>query len=141
VIEGEVGGRGAARRENVAYYKERVVAVARHLGILGDPEAAMPAGHTVWHLHPIETNASGVFLSEVELRTPVRTGDVLARVVDIHGQVVATVRAPADGVIGYHRVHAGVRPGDHLFTLWVPAGPPVSRSADLRAPNPPEAAQ
>ena len=139
VIEGEVGGRGAARRENVEYYKGRALAVARHLGILGNAETAAPTGHRVWHLHSIETDATGIFLREVELGAPVHAGDLLARVADIHGRVVATVRAPADGVIGYHRVHAGVRPGDRLFTLWVSAVPRVSRPADLRAPNPTEA--
>ena len=40
LIEGEVGGRGTTRRENVRYYRERVYAVARHQGILPSPNGA-----------------------------------------------------------------------------------------------------
>ena len=133
VIEGEVGGLGETQRENVVYYKERVMAVARHAGVLPVLESSQPAAEQhFWHLCPIETQASGVFLREVSLRQAVHAGDRLGTLLDVQGAEINIVRAPQDGVIGGYRVHAGVRPGDRIFTLWTPAIPSVSQG---RAPG------
>jgi predicted deacylase len=122
LVEAEVGGRGATRRENVTYYKERALNVARHAGLLppavvGEPAAAQ----TIWRLGSVAAEAEGIFLREVELNAVVRSGDGLGRIVDRAGEVVAEVRAPEDGMIGGYRDHAGVRPGDPLFNLWLRA--------------------
>ncbi len=122
LIEGEVGGSGATRPENVAYYKERVRAVARQVGVL-DESARAPASSEpprIWRLRAIAAPAGGIFLREVELRQAVGAGDRLGRIIDAEGSLVAEVRLPGAGTIGGYRVHAGVRRGDPLFDVWVP---------------------
>lgn len=120
VIEGEVGGLGATAQENVLYYKERVLAVARHLGLLAPRGSRTAEEKRVWHLCSVETRLSGIFLREASLRQAVRAGDQLGTLVDSQGEQIDIVRAPQDGVIGGYRNHAGVHAADRLFTLWTP---------------------
>jgi N2-acetyl-L-2,4-diaminobutanoate deacetylase len=119
-IEGEVGGRAATRSDNVAWYRERVCAVARHAGVLDEP--LPPRGTSpAWELCEIAAGAAGIFVCRVALRQAVHTGDILGEVIDpIRGRV-APLRAPADGLIGAIREHAGVGAEDQVFTLWCPA--------------------
>lgn len=134
VIEGEVGGLGATQRENVLYYKERVLAVARHVDTLPTPDSAPATGEKrIWHLCPVEAGASGIFLRDVTLRQTVRAGDRLGTLVDGRGEEVDTLRAPQDGVIGGYRNHAGVHPADRLFTLWTPAQVTVEQAPTPRS--------
>jgi predicted deacylase len=137
LIEGEVGGRGASRQEHVDFYKACVFAVARHLGVIAPelavtaPEAARgseaspgPTGRQpgIWHLGPnVTAQADGIWLRQMVLRQSVREGDHLGSIVDERGEVVSHVRAPADGLIGGYRDHAGVHTGERLATLWIHA--------------------
>jgi uncharacterized protein len=139
VIEGEVGGQGTTTRENVAYYRSRVASVTHHLGILGsEPAGTTSRPRSVWHLCAVDAPAGGIFVRAVELRQPVRVGDRLGTILDVHGDPVSEVCAPADGVIGGHRVHTGVRPGERLVTLWCPVadGGHGGRGAGQRASAP-----
>jgi predicted deacylase len=127
VIEGEVGGLGETRPDNVRYYKQRVAAVARHAGILPAPERSPAAGAPrIWHLCPVETVAGGMFVRQVSLGDSVRAGDEMGALYDVQGDKADIVRAPRDGVVGGCRIHAGVRPGDRLFTLWTRAVPQLA---------------
>jgi predicted deacylase len=121
LIEGEVGGRGVTRPENVAYYKDRVRSVARHLGVLppASPPRVGPEPRT-WRLGSVEAPADGIFLREVELDQMVRAGDLLGRIVDARGDQLAEIRAPADAKIGGYREHVGARRGEGIFNLWLP---------------------
>jgi predicted deacylase len=127
LVEGEVGGRGAARREGVDYYKERVRAVARHRGILParDPGADAPRRQRTWKLETVAAPAGGIFFREVEPDQEVRAGDLLGRIVAADGEAVAEARAPVAGKVGACRDHAGVAAGDSLVTLWRPVGSPA----------------
>jgi predicted deacylase len=124
VIEGEVGGLGATTAENVAYYTARVMAVARHLGVLGrtaDP-AESRAASRIWHLRSVEAETDGVFRRTVELRQAVQPGEILGRLIDVRDGGSREVRSPLAAVVGGYRVHAGVRARDRLVTLWERAG-------------------
>lgn len=122
-VEGEVGGLGTTKGENVQYYKGRVKSIAQHIGVLrwSDGQSRCDRAHRIWHLQRINTSVGGIFLRSVELQQRVRTGEVLGTILDRDGKMVAEVRAPVDGLIGGYRVHVGVRSGDRLFTLWCEA--------------------
>lgn len=124
VIEGEVGGQGTTTRENVAYYTARVLAVARHAGVMAGaahPETVRRPP-PVWHLRGVDAETAGVFQRGIELRQTVNEGDLLGTLLDIRDGSSREVRSPAAGMIGGHRIHAGVRARDRLVTLWEPAG-------------------
>jgi predicted deacylase len=118
MIEGEVGGRGTVRPENVAFYLDRVHAVARHVGVLprDSRPAPAPGDPRIWHLGPqIVAEAGGILV-----------------ILNARGDVAAEVRAPIDTVIGGYREHVGVRTGETVFTLWTPAtGPRAHRTGRL----------
>jgi N-alpha-acetyl-L-2,4-diaminobutyrate deacetylase len=123
VIEGEVGGLGATTPENVVYYLARVAAVARHAGVLSpglDPHGAARAAPRVWRLRGVEAEVRGIFRPAVELRQGVGAGDLLGTILDVREGSRRDVRSPVAAVVGGHRVHAGVRSGDRLVTLWSP---------------------
>ena len=135
LIEGEVGGRGTTQRENVAFCKERVYAIARHVGVLTRHTTTQGYGrapgqeHTageqttqcIWHLSAVAAEADGLFLRQVSLKQVVHTGERLGIILNMHGDVAAEVRAPQDGAIGGYLEHLGVRAGQHILTLWTPA--------------------
>jgi predicted deacylase len=123
VIEGEVGGQGTTVPGNVAYYTARVRAVAGHLGILAGPGAPgeASAAPRIWHLRGVEAETSGVFRRAIELRQAVQPGESLGRLLDVQGGASREVRSPVAAVVGGYRIHAGVRAGDRLVTLWEPA--------------------
>ncbi len=123
VIEGEVGGRGQLRRENVATYKERALAVAGHRGILPHASAAPADRPVVWSLaeRHVVAPVTGLFEPEVSLKQVVRAGTRVGQILDARGERSAELRTEIDAVVGGHRDHAGVQKGDTLVTLWVPA--------------------
>ncbi len=125
VIEGEVGGRGAMRDDNVQYYKKRARAVLRHVGILlGEaPPSSGDDTPRIWTLDYIRSGASGILIREKGLRDEVDADGRLGTVVDAEGVTVAEVRSLRAGVIGSTREHAGVRPDDTAFIVWVPTQP------------------
>jgi len=122
VIEGEVGGRGATRRANVDYYKERARDVLWHARLLnGQAPTGTEIEPRIWALHSVRAGASGLLLKEKGLRDEVHTGDRVGTVVDLTGAVVADVRATCSGIIGSVREHSGVRPDDTAFIVWAAA--------------------
>jgi predicted deacylase len=122
LIEGEVGGRGATRSENVTFYRSCALAVARHAGLLGSSVAAprVRVERRLWRLGSIAAPADGIFLRDAELRHAAQKGERLGRIVDGQGHVVADIVAAQAGTIGGYREHAGVRRGDTLFNFWLP---------------------
>jgi len=121
VIEGEVGDRGETRRADVAYYRERIDAVARHVGVLPAQAGQPGPSPRLWSLCPVDATADGIFLRRVELMQEVEQGTPLGEIVDLHGTVAAHIVAPSPGVVGAYRAHAGVRAGESVMTLWSPA--------------------
>jgi predicted deacylase len=123
VIEGEVGGRGQLRRENVATYKQRALAVAGYLGILPNPSAAAGERPAVWSLaeRPVLAPVTGLFEPDVSLKQLVRAGTRVGQILDARGDRSAEFRTETDAVVAGYRDHAGVQKGDTLVTLWVPA--------------------
>lgn len=122
VIEAEVGGRGETNEANVQCYLERLHAILGHAGLEPESKDARvpPDRPAVWRNVDVLATTPGILLSEVALRDRVRSGQRLARIVDGEGAPVGDVTAPCDGIIGALRVHAGTRPGDILFRVWVP---------------------
>ena len=129
LIEGEVGGRGTSQQANIDLYWARVTRVARYVGVLRETARSVlpPYGEprrarAVWRLTSVAAEVGGMFLRQVDLRQAVRQGDLLGRILDLHGEAIAELRAPADGVVGGYVDHLGVHAGQNLFSLWIPAG-------------------
>lgn len=133
VIEGEVGGRGTTRPADVAYYKERVYAVVRHAGLLPGADAPPVQSPALWNLCAVAAEVAGILLRQVELQQTVKQGDRLGAIVDIQGETVAVLTAPADGMVGGYHDHVGVQSGENVVTLWTPAQAQVYESKETVA--------
>ncbi|MCY4437656.1 MAG: DUF2817 domain-containing protein [Chloroflexi bacterium] len=112
----EVGGRGTATREQIDLYKAGVIRCLRHLGMLEPPlEVALPP--KVWTQEYLTAPCSGLLEVLVEPGQEVASGETLARVRDLWGNVCGNVTAPRHGTIMYTRVMQSVDEGENVFWL------------------------
>ena len=112
----EVGGRGTATREQIDLYKAGVIRCLRSLGMLEPPlEVALPT--KVWTQEYLTAPCSGFLDVLVEPGQEVASGETLARVRDLWGNVCGNVTAPRHGTIMYTRVMQSVGEGESVFWL------------------------
>ena len=107
----EIGGRGHARPEDVACYRDAFLRLLAARGLIDPvlPPAPFPrilSGD--WRLAP----ASGLFRPIAALGGTVKAGDPLARIESLSGEVLASLDAPHDGVVLAERNLARIREGD-----------------------------
>jgi predicted deacylase len=118
-IEFEVGGRGASRPENRALYRNVILNVLRHLGILfGDPQPA-PVIREI-RAHPVHAPVAGMVRCCVELGEQVRAGQRVATIADLDGRGLAELAAPVEGEVGAVRHLARAQAGDAVVTVFAP---------------------
>jgi predicted deacylase len=118
-IEFEVGGRGASRPENRALYRQVVLNVLRHRGVLpGDPQPA-PAIREI-RAYPLCTPVAGMVRRCVELGQTVQAGQQVATIVDLGGRALADLVAPVGGEVGAVRHLARVQANDAVVTIFAP---------------------
>ena len=113
----ELGGRSATSPEEMerveATLVEAILNVMRHYKMI-EGEAHYPAMRWKGVQEALLAPASGLFIPApgVGCRRPMKKGDALARIVDIWGDTVAELQAPADGMIFGLRALANVTTGD-----------------------------
>src|SRR5437773_7366742 len=95
----ESGGRGLLIEEDVARHVRGVTNILRAIGGLdGAPEAVAPprvVNSFDWLRSPLE----GIFHTRVKIEQQVKAGDIVGELVDLVGEPLATVKAPATGVV------------------------------------------
>jgi predicted deacylase len=116
-IEFEVGGRGASRPENRALYRDVVLNVLRHLGVLPGSPARAPAIREIGAF-PLRTPVAGLARRCVKLEQAVQAGQRVASIVDLDGQVLADLAAPVSGEVGAVRHLARVQAEDAVVTIF-----------------------
>lgn len=117
-VEFEVGGRGASRPENRVLYRDAILNVLRHRGVLsGVPLSA----HIVRDIRAFHLRApvAGMMRRCVELGQDVQAGQRMASIVDLDGRVLADVAAPVSGEVGAVRHVACVQAEESVATLFV----------------------
>ncbi len=114
----EVGGGQPLEAKDVKYQADAARGFLRAVGVLpGEPER--PAAHTLLTGYRIVTNARGGFFEPaVQPGDRVRAGSVLGKIVDVWGDTVETLTAPAgaDVVLGVSTYPAAAT-GGWLFEL------------------------
>ena len=107
----EIGGRGHARPEDVACYRDAFLRVLAARGLLDPVLPPAPAPRVLsgnWQLAP----GSGLFRPVAALGATVKAGDPVARLESLAGEVLAALAAPPDGVVVAARHRARIREGD-----------------------------
>lgn len=113
----ELGGRSATSPSE--FYRcartlaDGVLNVMRHYQILPG-QASYAEKWLTGVQHALLAPASGMFLAEtkLEFQKPMQQGDLIARIVDVYGAVLAELRAPVDGMIFGLRALPNVQTGD-----------------------------
>lgn len=113
----ELGGRPATSPRE--FYRcartlaDGILNVLRHYKITGGALAYAERWYTGFQ-HALLAPVSGLFLAEpsLEFQKPMKKGDLLARIVDVYGDLLAELRTPADGVIFGLRALPNVQTGD-----------------------------
>lgn len=122
-IMSEAGANGVPDAESIEFHVTGVLNVARKLGILRDepPSRQRPGilcNDYVW----VGSPASGLFYPDVEPGQRVRAGQILGAMRDLFARPLATVVAPASGVVLWRLTHPIVAAEVPLLAIAVPEG-------------------
>ncbi|OAN79493.1 succinylglutamate desuccinylase [Jannaschia sp. EhC01] len=113
----ELGGRSYTSPERFRYVGEElaksILNICYHYDML-DGEATYPSDATRGHQEALLAPASGIFLPEpgVDFLTMMKKGDTIARIINIFGDEVGVLHAPADGMFFGLRALPNVNRGD-----------------------------
>lgn len=113
----ELGGRSYTSPERFRYVGEElaksIVNICYHYEML-DGQATYPDDATKGQQEALLAPASGIFLPEpgVDFLTMMKKGDTIARIINIFGDEVGELKAPADGMFFGLRALPNVNQGD-----------------------------
>ncbi|MAX75055.1 MAG: succinylglutamate desuccinylase [Nioella sp.] len=113
----ELGGRSHTSPKLFRYVGEElaksILNICYHYDML-DGQATYPTDATIGQQQALLAPASGIFLPEegVEFLTMMKKGDTIARIINIFGDEVGQLRAPADGMFFGLRALPNVNQGD-----------------------------
>ena len=113
----ELGGRPATSPEDFhrcsRVLADGVLNVLRYYKVI-DGTATSAGKWLTGVQHALLAPVSGMFVAEptLEFQKPMKQGDLLARIVDVYGDVLAEVRTPVDGMIFGLRALPNVQTGD-----------------------------
>lgn len=113
----ELGGRSYTSPERFRYVGEElaksIVNICYHYDML-DGTATYPSDATIGQQEALLAPASGIFLPEegVDFLTPMKKGTKIARIINIFGDEVGALHAPADGMFFGLRALPNVNIGD-----------------------------
>ncbi len=113
----ELGGRSATSPSEFhrcgRTLADGILNILRHYNII-DGEATMAEKHLTGFQHALLAPVSGMFLAEPTLKFQnwMTKGDAIAKIVDVYGDMLAELTAPADGMIFGLRALPNVQTGD-----------------------------
>ncbi|MBK9121732.1 MAG: succinylglutamate desuccinylase/aspartoacylase family protein [Chloroflexi bacterium] len=113
----ELGGRPATSPADFdrcgRVLADGIMNVLRHYKVID----GAPTYADTWHTgvqHALLAPVSGLFLAEprLQVQVPMKQGDLIARIVDVYGDLLTELRAPVDGMIFGLRALPNVQTGD-----------------------------
>jgi len=116
-IEAEIGGTGCSRATGRAQYRQHILNLMTHLGLLAGT-VAPPADVHVCRSIDVASPAGGILRNVVDLGDHVVVGQLIATVTDLAGDCAISVHAECDGVILTVRQYLSTSPGDLLFRIF-----------------------
>jgi len=117
----EANGTGRIAPEDLRVFKQGIFNLLKHLEILpGQPairsleRRLLGDGNTDLSLR---SSRGGFLIPSVALLEPVKSGQELGRLVDLHGNTLETYSAPSDGVVAMIREFPVVEAGNIMFLV------------------------
>jgi len=120
-ILAESGGRGLPLQEDVTRHVEGVLNIWRALGLLNDapPRQSSPK-RVIARNEWLRSQHEGIFLCRVKPGDNVSAGEDLGELVDLLGNHLATIKAPAAGVILFTVTSPAIKRDGLLLAVGVP---------------------
>jgi predicted deacylase len=117
----EAGANGILDPVSTAYHLNGVLNVMTLLGMIEGPPIPptrdqVVTGRYLW----IETPRPGLLHARAEPGMRVAQGQILARILDVFGDEIAQVRAPAAGLVLWRINHGMAGEGEKVFGLGLP---------------------
>lgn len=112
----EVGGNGRASAENAATLAAGLCDALRALGTLPGTPSPRPAT-AIREAAQVVAPVTGLWRAAVTLEQEVAAGDLLGTIIDLLGEPLATVTAPAAGLVLYYMTSVAIHQGDPLVNL------------------------
>lgn len=117
----EMRGAGRVHPDDLAFLRTGLDNLLRHLEMIDGDLMEVPCR---WHLRgdgnidkSINTSQRGFLISDVELLQIVSQGQVLGRLVNLHGEPIEQFEAPCDGVVVLIHAKPLVASGEPLFLI------------------------
>ena len=99
----ESGVNGVLESKSVAWHREGIVNVARHLGIINDGVAAAEyAQETLEEYEFVTSPRDGMIYPKVETGSRIKRGDEFAELRDRYGRKLSPIRAHVGGIVLMH---------------------------------------
>ena len=120
-ILAESGGRGLPIQADVERHVEGVLNIWRTLGMLTDrPAQPSSAKRSIAANQWLRSGHEGIFLCQVKPGDNVSQGQTLGEMVDLLGNTLETIAAPADGVILFTVTSPAIKKDGLLLAVGVP---------------------
>ena len=116
-IEAEIGGTGCLSATGCAQYRQHILNLMKHLGLLAGPIAPV-ADARIGRSIDVASPAGGILRNAVGLGDHVIAGQLIATVTDLAGERSVPVYSGCGGVILAIRQYLSTSPGDLLFRIF-----------------------
>ena len=117
-MEAEIGDGGVSRPDNQEQYLNHLMALLRHLQMLEQSRSSIEGAAGCYRGRHIRSDFAGVLRMDVALGAAVSSGQVIANVMDLHGQTIGQMESPVAGIVVSRRSYASVAVGDLLATIF-----------------------
>ena len=117
VLEAEIGGQGMSTRENRAAYADHLARLLQHLGISEGDSPSNPAPE-LYGRGFLYAPVSGMLRLAVLPGEHVEAGVLLATITNLHGDLLAEMRAPHSGLVAAVRMFVSVNSGELVFAFY-----------------------
>ena len=121
----ETGSAGGLDPADVKYRIERIIDIMRYLKMLdGTPRVASGQLQAITQFL-VTARRGGLMRTYVKVGDELKSGQLVAEVVDVFGYVVERIVAPRDGIARIVWTHRVVSTGDSVVRCWVTKPAPV----------------
>ena len=118
-IFAESGGNGTLEEADVRVHIDGVTNVMRHLRMIDGVSAAVGPRVSARDRKVVRATRAGLLRLRVQIGDELRTGQEVADVCNVFGEVVETVRSTGDGIAGLVWAHKMVNTGDPIVRYWI----------------------
>ncbi|MGI8482729.1 MAG: succinylglutamate desuccinylase/aspartoacylase family protein [Thermomicrobiales bacterium] len=117
-ILAESGGNGTLEEADVQVHLDGAHNVLRHLGMIDGSPVIGPRTNALDRVI-VRATRGGLVRLKVQLGDEIKTGQEVAEICNVFGEVVERVKTPGAGIVGLIWAHKVVNTGDPIVRYWI----------------------